>query len=54
MVINIVQINGSAYVKHINIYFIMCLVWYAFYKPLTTYLNMCLDPADLYGAFWVV
>lgn len=40
MIINIVQINDSAYVKHINIYLITCLVGYAFYKPLTAYLNM--------------
>lgn len=40
MIINIVQINGSAYVKHITIYLITCLVWYSFYTPLTAYLNM--------------
>lgn len=51
MLIKIVWKNGSAYVKLINIYLITCLVWYAFYKPLSTYLNLCLDPADLYGAF---
>lgn len=39
-IINIVQINDSAYVKHINIYLITCLVGYVFYKPLTAYLNM--------------
>lgn len=49
-----VQINDSAYVRHINLYLITCPVWYVFYKALTTYLNMCLDPADLYGAFQVV
>lgn len=40
MIINIVRISDSAYVKHINIYLITCLVGYVFYKPLTAYLNM--------------
>lgn len=48
MIFNIVQINSSAHVRHINIYLIICLVQYAFYKPLATCLNMCLDPADFF------
>lgn len=46
LIIYTVQMNGLAYVKRINIYLITRLVWYAFYRFLTTYLNMSLDPAD--------